>query len=834
MKSVGTRFLVLFGTLAVLFSVFMVRRTFEISEAHLREMASRQAEIALKFNLAIRDYGAEKIRPVMARLARPGEFIPETMSTSFMSRSIFEQVQHDFPETVMRLVSDNPRNPSNKASPEELRQIDFFRRNPGIKQRTAEIEIDGRHYLATFTPKLMTEECLWCHGDPRHAPEDMVRKYGPTASFGRALGEVVGIDMVAVSLDRVKSSLTDEAIRQVLVMSLGLVALFASVVFVFRFLVTRRLGAMSRHLEEIAATPERAHITPVEVRGNDEIAATGRAFNRLLEQLETAHASLESRVAARTAQLAQANDELRREIEERVRAEEALRKSQEMFAKTFDQSPVWVAVASVKEGRYLRVNQAFLSDMGYAREEVIGRTTQELKTWEDPDDRQAFVKEVLRLGRVREREVVRKTKSGRILHMLISAEVINIDGVDYLLSVSQDITTRKAEEETRRNLEAQLLKAQKMEAVGTLAGGVAHDFNNLLQAITGYTELLLSRRKMDSPDYGHLKQIELATQRASELTRQLLTFGRRAMSLRRPMDINREIFQVRDLLVGTMPKMINVVLDLAPDLHPVSADPAQMGQVLMNLAVNAKDAMPQGGTLTMKTANWKAESSRPAGSAVIPAGNYVRLTVSDTGQGMEPGVLDHIFEPFFSTKGVGRGTGLGLAMVYGIVKSHDGQITCQSAPGRGTSFDIFLPSLEDGVATAETKREQAIPPRGQETILLVDDETVLRELGEEILVENGYRVLVAADGETGMEIYRARAADIDLVILDLNMPGMGGRRCLDEILAVNPQAKVLIASGFSPNVSARETIQAGARGFIAKPYRLNELLLAVHDVLRSG
>jgi len=372
-----------------------------------------------------------------------------------------------------------------------------------------------------------------------------------------------------------------------------------------------------------------------------------------------------------------------------------------------------------------------------------------------------------------------------------------------------------------------------MEAIETLAGGVAHDFNNLLQVILGYSELLLVEKPDEDHDSADLKKINQAARSGAELVRSLLTFSRKVEPRLVPISLNRQIGYVERLLGRTLPKMIDIRLDLAEDLDRVNADPAQMEQILMNMAVNARDAMSDGGTLTVSTRNVTLEEEYCRLHADTRPGDYVLLTVADTGKGMDRKTLEHIFEPFFTTKELGRGTGLGLAMVYGIVKQHGGHVTCYSEDGRGTVFSIYLPVISAEPETTTDLLEEA-PPRGTETILLVDDEDMVRELGERILTKNGYTVLTATDGGQALDLYVRSQEQISLVILDLIMPAMGGMECLKEFLKIDPQVRVLVASGYSGDTSSSECIQRGAKGFVPKPFRFKELLNQVRKVLDEG
>ena len=406
------------------------------------------------------------------------------------------------------------------------------------------------------------------------------------------------------------------------------------------------------------------------------------------------------------------------------------------------------------------------------------------------------------------------------------------DGRDVKFQLAIDITDRKRAEEEKERLWSQLLQAQKMEAIGTLAGGIAHDFNNLLTVVLGYSELLLLGKDERDSSYADLQKINQSARNGAELVKRLLAFSRKTEVDARPLNLNEQIEHVKSLLVRTIPKMVKIELLLSDETNSVKAGAIQMEQVLMNLAVNAKDAMPDGGTLTIKTESVDLDEEYCRLHLGSEPGRYVLLLVSDTGQGMDKETLKHIFEPFYTTKETGRGTGLGLAMVYGIVKQHGGYITCYSEPGLGTTFKIYLPVT---MAEVETPApiEKPTPTRGSETILLVDDEEPIRALGKRILERSGYHVLTAVNGKEALSIYAKEKDAIRLVILDLIMPEMGGNECLKRLLKINRDAKVLISSGYSAGGESKDAKETGARGFVGKPYNMMQMLEAVRQTLDS-
>ncbi|MFH1061084.1 MAG: response regulator [Pseudomonadota bacterium] len=400
-----------------------------------------------------------------------------------------------------------------------------------------------------------------------------------------------------------------------------------------------------------------------------------------------------------------------------------------------------------------------------------------------------------------------------------------------IVGVTRDISERKRAEQEHARMEDFLRQAQKLQALGTLAGGIAHDFNNIIGAIMGFAELAQELGREDLSNQEALEGILRSAERARNLVRQILTFGRKAEADLKPLDLNAVVHEVLRMLEQTLPRTVNIETDLAADLPRVSADAGQMQQVVVNLATNSADAMPAGGVIRITTGvvSVGSERSQPLG---MSPGEYVRLEFSDTGQGMDQATQEKIFDPFFTTKEIGKGTGLGLSTVFGIIKGHGGQVYCTSQPGQGATFSIYLP-----VAARRARKEfapltiSADIVKGNETVLIVDDEDDLRELSAEMLAMAGYQVLKAASGQEGLDIYAQQRDAIDLVVMDLSMPGMDGHQAMQKLLALSPEAKVIIASGYSAFGQQQACLEAGARSFLPKPYTRLELLATVKEVL---
>src|SRR5213594_80860 len=389
---------------------------------------------------------------------------------------------------------------------------------------------------------------------------------------------------------------------------------------------------------------------------------------------------------------------------------------------------------------------------------------------------------------------------------------------------------KKAEEALRRS-EEQLRQSQKVEAIGRLAGGIAHDFNNLLTIINGYTELLLARLPGNDKMSRDVNEIRQAGQRAASLTRQLLAFSRKQILEPKVLDLNAIVVELEKMLRRLIGEDIRLTIAPAADLRRIKTDPGQIEQVIMNLVVNARDAMPQGGNLTLETSNVVLDQAYAARHVGVRPGAYVMLAVSDTGCGRDKEAMAHIFEPFFTTKAPGKGTGLGLSTVYGIVKQSGGNVWAYSEPGRGTTFKIYLPQVEGVVDRPPRDGPRTVIPRGSETILLAEDQKELRELIRQMLEMNGYTVIAASDGLEAIEICKRHEAPIHLMLSDVVMPQMGGRELAQRLATVRPDMKVLYMSGYTSNAIVHHGILDPGTLFIQKPFTPDSLARKVREVL---
>lgn len=633
-----------------------------------------------------------------------------------------------------------------------------------------------------------------------------------------------------------------------------------------------------------------------------------------------------------------------RDITDRKRFEDELRRSEEKFSKVFHCAPALMTISNADDATLIDVNDTFCESSGFSREECIGKTSVDIG-WLDPEERSRLVGEFQAHGSVRGMDLKTYTKDKQEMELLFSGELLETSGRQLLLATALDITGRNQVERQRQrlakvieqvsdgilitdaegiiqyvnpaeemisgyssseligrrldvlqndkhgedftvkmgetiksgeawsgtfinrkkdgteyheqnnispiydesgnltnfvavkhdvtqqlDLQKQLLQAQKMEAVGTLASGIAHDFNNILQVVLGHAEQLADDDEMPLRLKDQLGTLKRATLNGAELVKRLMLFSRKAETNPRELDINEQILQIKKLLYRTIHKNIEIEIVSTKEIDPIKADPIQIEQVIMNLILNARDAMPMGGKIKLETANVSLDSAFCAHNVGASLGRYVSLKISDNGSGIPEDVLPHIFEPFFTTKAQGHGTGLGLSTVHWIVNSQGGIITCESKSGFGTTFVVYLPVL-DAPQIPVKSLEKSRPPGGGETILVVDDEEFVRDVEESILRSVGYQVVTASDGVEALDIYEAKQDSIMLTILDIVMPRMDGFECMKRILEINPKAKILTCSGLTQGSEPDKLLGAGSKGHIHKPAKKNVLLEKVRKVI---
>ena len=585
----------------------------------------------------------------------------------------------------------------------------------------------------------------------------------------------------------------------------GLV-LASSVTFLVSASITRPLKALMNHF---AAGARGDLSVRMQYDSQDEIGQLSDYFNEFMERLETVQ------------------NDLTEEIEERRQTETALRESEsryrslyskakreeELYISLLNSSPDAIIVYDM-DGRVKYLSPAFTQIFGWSFEELAGKRIPFVPDSEIEASMRIIRKLLLEGTPCSGFETRRCTKDGRLIHVSISGSRYhdhqgNPEG---MLAILRDISERK-------KLEAQVQHALRMEAIGTLAGGIAHDFNNLLMGIQGRVSLMLLDHGSDHPFYDHLKGIEEHVRTASDLTRQLLGFARGGKYKTEPIDLNRIVEKTANMFSQTR-KEIRVNLDLSETVWTVEADRSQIEQVLLNLYVNAWQAMPQGGELRIETRKETLDAGFSRAKGVKP-GNFAVVRIADTGVGMDESTLQRIFDPFFTTKERSRGTGLGLSSAYGIVRNHGGLITVKSRIAQGSQFDIYLPASEKKVNNRPDNETVLLSGNG--TVLLVDDEPFILEVGAELIERIGYRVLTARNGRQAVELFRKHCAEIALVVLDMIMPDLSGDKTFEQLRTIDPHVKVLFSSGYSIDGEALKTLNKGCNGFIQKPFTLQDL-----------
>ena len=513
-------------------------------------------------------------------------------------------------------------------------------------------------------------------------------------------------------------------------------------------------------------------------------------------------------------------------------ADKALQESEEKYR---------TIVEGLEEGYFeidLDRNLTFFNDplckiLGYPRNDLTGKNTRTFtsaSTIRKMDEIYARVQKTADPIRVTDYDAIGKTGDSIALELTASLRR-NSRGVPIgFRGVLRDVSERKEAEAQNRKLEIQVRQAQKMESIGTLAGGIAHDFNNILMGIQGNASLMALKIDPEHPNYVKIKNIETYVENGTELTRQLLGFARRGKYHAIATDLN-DVIDKSASMFGRTKKEIRIQMDLVPDIWTVEVDRGQIEQALLNLYVNAWQAMPRGGDLYLKTENVILDAEFVNNKPYkVEAGDYIKITVTDTGIGIDKDTRERIFEPFFTTKEMGRGTGLGLASVYGVIKNHDGYINVYSEIDQGTTFTIYLPASRKKV---QKEIEETVPTvaMGTGTILLIDDEEMIIKVGQELLQELGYEVLSARSGREAIELYQRNPDKIDLVIMDMIMPGMGGGETFDRLKRINRDIKVLLSSGYSINGQASKILERGCDGFIQKPFNLIQLSDKIRGII---
>jgi len=512
------------------------------------------------------------------------------------------------------------------------------------------------------------------------------------------------------------------------------------------------------------------------------------------------------------------------QMAELARANESLAMSEERFSKAFHESPVPSGIQSLSDQRFVDVNQRLAEVAGRKRDDMIGRTPAELFLWEKPELADRWVEGLLRQEPVRDQEARIRSQAGSFHEVLVSLSPVALVGQPHLLMLAQDVAGRVL-------MERQLRQAQKMEAIGQLAAGVAHDFNNILTVIQGHTGLIQHNGGSQGPQAKSLEQISKAATRAATLIRQLLMFSRKQVMQFRYLDLNDTLGNAISMLERLVGEHVQIDFRPHASLPAIHADPSMLEQIAMNLAVNARDAMPNGGRVTITSALETIHRAPTPMDTEKHHGDYVCLSFSDTGTGMDTQILGRIFEPFFTTKPVGKGTGLGLSTVFGIVRQHHGFIDVESEPDHGTTFRVYFPASLHVAGKTEPVGDTTLR-RGRETILVAEDEDALREMVVQVLRIQGYNVLEAASGRHALEVWERANRPVDLLVTDMVMPGgIMGSELAERLSSQSPRLKVIYTSGYSPGMAGKDVSLLEGRNFLPKPYSIGKLAHFVRECL---
>jgi PAS domain S-box-containing protein len=849
---------------------------YHLSNAYVIGRAEKNIQNLLLSNQSIHHYIQKDVRQTFDKLRADGMiqkdlFIPEVMSSSYILRKIHryyneERRHRGFSEFYFKLAAINPRNPVNTADNREKKLIHMFNTNKYVKAYHKTIEINGKKYLYYAIPFMITRKpCLKCHGDRQAAPNKLQQLYPGGGGFNDKIGNIRAIESIRIPL---KGEL-----KTAHIIFIALLAGFISLFFLL-FFNRRQKNSIKVHTEKLeleiaerlqAETAMKKseekyrrlikNLPGIVYRGyrdwsvefiDDKIVQitgyTAEDFNTrniiwtdiifpadiqhvredFLKALKTKGHSYvrEYRIKAKDNSIHWIQDRgqvvskdkedeyisgVFYDISRQKRAEE-----ESLLLATAIEHAAESVIISDKSGTIQYVNPAFEKLSGFSRSEIVGQNFRILRS--DRHD-EAFYKkmwEIISRGYVWSGYITNRIKDNTLREFETKiSPVLNRSGeIVSFVSVNRDVTQEKV-------LEAQLQQAHRMQSIGTLAGGIAHDFNNILSAIIGYTELTVDYLEKGSLPYDNLLEVLEAGNRAKDLINQILTFSRQSDQDLKPLQLKLIVNDALKLIRATLPSSIAIRTNLKSDAA-IFGDQIKIHQILMNLCTNASHAMQEkGGVMSVSLSEVEIDTGFIVKHFDIKPGSYLKLSVSDTGHGMPPSLMEHIFDPFFTTKEKGQGTGMGLSVVHGIVKSHNGTIHAYSEPGEGSTFNVYLPVIERQLEQ-KIRAEKPIPT-GTEHILFVDDEESLINMGKQLLISLGYTVTSRINSLEALELFKSRPNAFDLVITDLTMPNMAGDELASKIMAVRPDIPVILCTGFSTRITEEKAKSMGIKAFIMKP-----------------
>ena len=864
---------------------------YNLSNAYVIHQAEQNIQNLLLSHKSVHHYIQQDAHQAFYRLKDNGEiqqemFLPELLSSSYIVRNIHkyyntERRKHGLPEFYYKLAAINPRNPVNKADDLEKELINRFNAQKDAKEYHELIEIKGKKYLYYALPFLTTRQsCLKCHGDRQTAPKQLQYRYQGDGGFNDKIGNIRAIESIRIPLEG------EFKIAHVIFIALLAGFMFLFLLLFFNSRQKKMIKIRTRNLEhEIserlqAETAMREseekyrllmkNLPGVVYRGyrdwsvefidkkieqltgytveefnsrqinwsdiifQEDIKAVSDDFHKALKTKNQSYVR-EYRIKAKDGSVywiqdrgqvvSNGNKEAEYisgvfyDITKQKRTEE-----ESLLLATAIEHAAESVIISNKSGTIQYVNPAFEQLSGFSRENIVGQNFRILRSDKHGKGFYKEMWEVISRGKIWSGLITNRMKDNTLREFETKiSPVLNRSGnIVSFVSVNRDVTQEKV-------LEAQLQQACRMQSIGTLAGGIAHDFNNILSAIIGYTELTVDYLEKGSLPYNNLQEVLAAGERAKDLINQILAFSRQNEQDLKPLQLKLIVKEALKLIRATLPSTIEIHQDLQSDAA-ILGDQIKIHQVLMNLCTNASHAMQEkGGLLTVSLSEIELDSSFIVKHFDIKPGSYLKLSISDTGHGMSASLIERIFDPFFTTKEKGKGTGMGLSVVHGIVKSHNGTIHVYSEPGEGSTFNVYLPTIEKQLE--QQIRDEKPIPTGTEHILFVDDEESLINMGKQSLISLGYNVTTRINSIEALELFKTQPDTFDLVITDLTMPNMTGDELAKKLMAIRPDIPVILCTGFSTRITEEKAKNMGIKAFILKPLIRKDIAETIRKVL---
>lgn len=807
----------------VLFSGFAAFLSYDFlfSKNTIKRQMKHESLLILAFRSAIRSSFDSEFRPLIDKRFSDDGWNPEWMSSHAFARKISDNAAMAFSDFVIKYASEKPRNPINAAYPPEIDVINEFEKS-SKDMLTDTIEIGGRLYYAFFKSIRAKDSCLKCHGNPSDAPPALIERYGRAAGFNYQAGDIIGIETVAIPSEYLEEPLYFSTLSKSALLVIILLMVFAVGAFVFKHTLTEKWNRISNHLINESHRLDPFPIEKIEPGDQNEMDRISEAFNQIADNINRY-----CRLAKnRNVHLKETNDWLSLENKKLQAEKSELIRTQNVMSNIFD-SIIDSVITTDLDGTIMYMSSQAKKLLGCEVDECKG-----VKVYSyyknGIEDAKKIMAQLKSKGALKEYDLKIRNAYGDIIDVILSASMLRNESGTIIgtLGVFRDITEKK-------QTELHLQSALRNQALGTLCGGIAHNFNNLLMIIQGYASIMLTGLDDTHPHFKMVSNIEKQIQIGAELTKQLMGYTAKENKYELcSIDLHKVVQETADAFSMPNPH-IRVHLDMHTDKLRVFADYHQIGQVLMNVYVNACEAMPDGGDLYIRAYHMEYSEIPPNARAKLESRSYVAVEIQDTGIGIDEKNLGHIFEPFFTTKDMKSGVaGLGLSSAFGIVHAHNGCIDVFSEKGQGATFTVYLPCAEE---IERKKIEQASSKaslyRGTETILLVDDEEMIIDVSRQMLEKLGYSVLIADNGNKAVDIYKRSMKYIDLVILDMIMPGMDGKEVYETLKRINPTVKVIFLSGFCVDGQLDQRYFEMGNGFIQKPLSINALSQKIREIL---